>query len=190
MQIDRSADSGAVDYTNWTSEELVKLRGLQRDDGADAAEIEAVEHELQRRQPAVAGAVATTSRGTSVPPVSAPMPRTQSSGAPTSAPSPQIQPAPNAGKIEPPPFSLHNGRRSFVSVLTICFVFVALAAGAGGGILTYTLSDGLRNGRVLLSLVGGVVAAMPYLAVVAFMDLASEAAQGVTWIATFLHEQD
>jgi hypothetical protein len=189
MQIGRPADSAAVDYTNWTSEELVKLRGLQRDDGADTAEIEAVERELQRRKPAVAGGVASTSLGSSVPPVSAPIPRTQSSGA-TSGSSAQIQPAPNAITIEPPPFSLHNGRRSFVSVLTICFVFVALAAGAGGGILTYALSDGLRNGRVLLSVVGGVVAAMPYLAVVAFMDLASEAAQGVTWIATFLHEQD
>jgi hypothetical protein len=179
-----------VDYTNWTSEELVKLRGLQRDDGADAAEIEAVEHELQRRKPAGAGGAASTSLGSSVPPVSAPMPRSQSSDAPTNGSSARVQPAPNAYKIEPPPFTLHNGRRSFVSVLTICFVFVALAAGAGGGILTYALSDGLRNGRVLLSLVGGVVAAMPYLAVVAFMDLASEAAQGVTWIATFLHEQD
>jgi hypothetical protein len=50
MQIVTSADSEPVDYTRWSDDDLSKLRSsLQRDDGADPSELEAVDQELQRR---------------------------------------------------------------------------------------------------------------------------------------------
>jgi hypothetical protein len=56
-------------------------------------------------------------------------------------------------------------------------VIVAVAAGAGGAILTYAACSGLNvssGTRMLITLIGTLVVATPYLAVVAFMDLASE----------------
>ena len=195
------ADRPTVDYTNWTNDDLVKLRTLQREEGAADAEVEAVESELRRRNPAPPRVAALAAAG---PVVSPPAPGPSAIDAQPQHP----RSTPTAGRTEsqselgtspeprrdsgPPPFPLDHGGRTFVSGLTVWLVFVALLACIGGGLITYYACDGLFHGtpRMAVTLIGAVGAATPYLAVVAFMGLASEAAQGVTWVANFMHEQN
>jgi hypothetical protein len=49
MPIVTCADSGNVDYTKWTREELLRLRGQLEAEAADGSEITAVAQEIQRR---------------------------------------------------------------------------------------------------------------------------------------------
>jgi hypothetical protein len=83
-------------------------------------------------------------------------------------------------------------RYTFVSVLIAWLWVVAVAAGIGAGVGTYYLARDEFGGAgaTFLAVVGGVAAATPYLTVIAFGILLSEAAQGVTWIAGFLHDHD
>jgi hypothetical protein len=50
MPIGRSADRARVSYTNWTREELIRLRGQLEAEAASADELRAVAEELQRRE--------------------------------------------------------------------------------------------------------------------------------------------
>ena len=189
MQVVTSADTDPVDYTKWSEVELNRLRTLQRDEELEPSEREAVEHELQRR--AHARAVSSPALS-ATPPISAPAPGLAPNtpvvnGRQASVAAPSV--ARPRNDTEPPPFSPNGGRRGFVSALSVGFVFAALAAGAGGAIAGYSLGEGLGSGRMAFAVLVAIIAAMPYLVIVAFLDLASEAAQGVTWIATFLHER-
>jgi hypothetical protein len=189
MQFVTSADTEPVDYTKWSEGDLNRLRTLQRDEALEPSEREAVERELQRRAQARAisspSSLATPPISTLAPALARNTPVVNGGQASTAAP-PGAKPR---NDTEPPPFSPNGGRRGFVSALSVGFVFAALAAGAGGAIVGYSLGEGLGGGRMAVALLVAIIAAMPYLVVVAFLDLASEAAQGVTWIATFLYER-
>jgi hypothetical protein len=44
-----STDGEGMDYTNWSKEDLIKLRVMQREEGAGPEETDAVEVEIRRR---------------------------------------------------------------------------------------------------------------------------------------------
>jgi hypothetical protein len=79
-------------------------------------------------------------------------------------------------------------RYAFVRALSAWLWFVALAIALGGASLTYALADGTGSLQVPLALIGAIALATPYLTIIVFMKLASETAQGVTWITGFLHD--
>jgi hypothetical protein len=175
-----------VDYTKWSKEDLVKLRGLQREEGAGPEETDAVELEIRRREPA---------RATSPARAAVPVPALVG-GRPFVAPAMGFDPSPEQEKGEAPPFRLSDGapgmtisRYAFVRALSAWLWFVALAIGLGGAFLTYYAADGTGGARIAITLIGAIASATPYLAIIVFMKLASEAAQGVTWITGFLHDQ-
>jgi hypothetical protein len=70
--------------------------------------------------------------------------------------------------------------------LTVWLVFVALATGVGVAIALYSALEFTGSARLAITLIAALAAATPYLGVVAFLLLVSEAAQGVTWISGFL----
>jgi hypothetical protein len=80
-------------------------------------------------------------------------------------------------------------RFAFVRALTAWLWFVALAIGLAGAALTYSVADGTGSLQVPIALAGAIGFATPYLSIIVFMKLASETAQGVTWITGFLHDQ-
>jgi hypothetical protein len=187
------ADREVVDYTKWSKEDLVKLRALQREEGAGLEETDVVDLEIRRREPAraaVAPPVSAPAR------VSVPVPALVG-GQPFIAPTLGSDPSPEQEKGEAPPFQLRDGapgsmaisRYAFVRALTAWLWFVALAIGLAGASLTYYVADGTGSLQVPIALAGAIGFATPYLSTIVFMKLASEAAQGVTWITAFLHDQ-
>ena len=82
-------------------------------------------------------------------------------------------------------------RYTAVRALVIWLWFVALLTAIGGAVAAYQAADGIGGaGQTLLAIVGAVAAATPFLAIIAFLNLAVEMAQGVTWITGFLHDRD
>jgi hypothetical protein len=175
-----------VDYTNWSKEDLIKLRVMQREEGAGPEETDAVELEIRRREPARTAAAVPTSVRAAVP-VSALV-----GGRPFVAPTVSSDANPDQEKGEAPPFRLNAGapgsmaisRYAFVRALSAWLWFVALAIALGGASLTYALAEGTGS----LQVIGAIGLATPYLTIIVFMKLASETAQGVTWITGFLHD--
>jgi hypothetical protein len=170
-----------MDYTKWTKEDLLRLRGLQRDEGATPEESDAVEREILRRVPASAPAPAPA-----VAPAAA---AALVDGRTHIAPAASSDWSAKQETGEDPPFSLSDtapNRHTFVRGLTVWLVFVALASGAGGAIVAYSVLDGIGSARLAITLIAAVAAATPYLGVIAFLMLVSEVAQGVTWISGFL----
>jgi hypothetical protein len=180
-----------VDYSKWSKEDLLKLRSLQKDEGAGPEETDAVELELRRREPPPAPVPVSAPARASVP-VAALV-----GGRPFVAPTVSSDASPEPENSEAPPFRLSAGapgsmaisRYAFVRALSAWLWFVALAIGLGGAILTYYAADGTGNARIAITLIGAIASATPYLALIVFMKLASETAQGVTWITGFLHDQ-
>jgi hypothetical protein len=180
-----------MDYTNWSKEDLIKLRVMQREEGAGPEETEAVELEIRRREPTRTAAPVPGA-------VRAPVPvPALAAGRPFVAPTVSPDVSPDQEKGEAPPFQLSAGppgsmaisRYAFVRALSAWLWFVALVIGLGGAILTYHAADGTGNARIAITVIGAIGAATPYLALIVFMKLASETAQGVTWITGFLHDQ-
>jgi hypothetical protein len=186
-----AADGEGVDYTKWSREDLVKLRGQQRDEGAGPEETDAVEVEIRRRETARAPA-----RGAPPVPASLPVPALVG-GRPFVAPEATSDRSPGQEKGEAPPFrlsaeapgSMAISRYALVRALSAWLWFVALAIGLGGASLTYSLADGTGSLQVPLAVIGAIALATPYLTIIVFMKLSSETAQGVTWITGFLHDQ-
>jgi hypothetical protein len=185
-----STDGVGMDYTNWSKEDLIKLRVMQREEGAGPEETDAVELEIRRREPAQTAPPVPTS-------VRAPVPvPALVAGRPLVAPTVSSDANPNQEKGEAPPFQLSAGppgsmaisRYAFVRALSAWLWFVALAIALGGASLTYALADGTGSLQVPLALIGAIALATPYLTIIVFMKLASETAQGVTWITGFLHD--
>jgi hypothetical protein len=82
-------------------------------------------------------------------------------------------------------------RYTVIRALVAWLWVVAIASGIGGGVGAYYAADGIGGaGQTLLSIVGAIAAATPFLAIIAFLNLAVEVAQGVTWITAFLHDHD
>lgn len=182
-----AADREVVDYTKWTKEDLLRLRGLQRDEGATPEETDDVEREILRRAPAPAPAppraVAPAAAVASVAALGPADGRTHIAPAASSDSSAKQETG------EDPPFSLSDtapNRHTFVRGLTVWLVFVALATGVGVAIALYSALDGMGSARLPITLIAAVATATPYLGVIAFLLLVSEVAQGVTWISGFL----
>jgi hypothetical protein len=82
-------------------------------------------------------------------------------------------------------------RYTAIRVLTIWLWIVSVAAGIGGGIgIYYAARDVGGAGATALGILGGLAVATPYLALIAFITMTTETAQGVTWITSFLHDHD
>ena len=186
-----------VDYTKWSKEDLVKLRALQREEGAGAEETDAVDLEIRRREPGRTAVAAPPAVPLSAPTrASVPVPALVG-GRPLIAPAFGSDPSPEQEKGDAPPFRISDGapgnmaisRFAFVRALTAWLWFVALAIGLAGAALTYSVADGTGSLQVPIALAGAIGFATPYLSIIVFMKLASEAAQGVTWITGFLHDQ-
>ena len=184
------ADREGVDYTNWSKEDLLKLRVMQREEGAGPEETDAVELEIRRREPARTAAVVPTSAR-----APAPVPALVG-GRPFVAPAVSSDTSTDRPEVEAPPFALSAGppgsmaisRYAFVRALSAWLWFVAGVIGLAGAIVTYYAADGTGGARIALTVIGAIGAATPYLALIVFMKLASETAQGVTWITGFLHD--
>lgn len=186
-----------VDYTKWSKEDLVKLRALQREEGAGAEETDAVDLEIRRREAGRAAVAAPPAVPLSAP-TRAPVPVPALVGdRPLIAPTVGADLSPEQENGDGPPFRISDGapgsmaisRFAFVRALTAWLWFVALAIGLAGAALTYYVADGTGTLQVPIALAGAIGFATPYLSLIVFMKLASEAAQGVTWITGFLHDQ-